>query len=127
MKTSIIGYPRVGSLRELKFTTEKYFRGEISAEELQNTAKEIRKTQWTLQKNTGLDFIPSNDFSFYDMTLDTAVLFNIIPERYTKLGLSAPMITGFVVMPRAFASANSSKGLVPASLISVLSSVHLPC
>lgn len=43
MKTSIIGYPRVGSLRELKFTTEKYFRGEISAEELQNTAKEIRK------------------------------------------------------------------------------------
>ena len=28
MKTSIIGYPRVGSLRELKFTTEKYFRGE---------------------------------------------------------------------------------------------------
>ena len=80
MKTSIIGYPRVGSLRELKFTTEKYFRGEISVEELQNTAKEIRKTQWTLQKNTGLDFIPSNDFSFYDMTLDTAVLFNIIPE-----------------------------------------------
>ena len=89
MKTSIIGYPRVGSLRELKFTTEKYFRGEISVEELQNIAKEIRKTQWTLQKNTGLDFIPSNDFSFYDMTLDTAVLFNIIPERYTKLGLSA--------------------------------------
>ena len=39
MKTSIIGYPRVGSLRELKFTTEKYFRGEISVEELQNTAK----------------------------------------------------------------------------------------
>lgn len=43
MKTSIIGYPRVGSLRELKFTTEKYFRGEISVEELQNIAKEIRK------------------------------------------------------------------------------------
>ena len=36
---------------------------------------------------------------------------------------NAPMITGFVVMPRAFASANSSKGLVPASLISVLSSI----
>ena len=26
MRTSIIGYPRVGSLRELKFATEKYFR-----------------------------------------------------------------------------------------------------
>lgn len=85
MKTSIIGYPRVGFLRELKFTTEKYFRGEISAEELQNTAKEIRKTQWILQKNTGLDFIPSNDFSFYDMTLDTAVLFNIIRSATQNL------------------------------------------
>lgn len=49
MKTSIIGYPS-GVIRELKFTTEKYFRGEISVEELQNIAKEIRKTQWTLQK-----------------------------------------------------------------------------
>ena len=103
MKTSIIGYPRVGSLRELKFTTEKYFRGEISAEELQNTAKEIRKTQWTLQKNTGLDFIPSNDFSFYDMTLDTAVLFNIIPERYTKLGLSA--LDTYFAMARGYQGA----------------------
>ena len=76
MRTSIIGYPRVGSLRELKFATEKYFRKEISAEELKNTAKEIRKSQWLLQKNSGLDFIPSNDFSFYDNMLDTAVLFN---------------------------------------------------
>ena len=43
MRTSIIGHPRVGSLRELKFATEKYFRREISEEQLQNVAKEIRK------------------------------------------------------------------------------------
>ena len=42
MKTSIIGYPRIGSLRELKFASEKYFRGEVSVSELQNTAKELR-------------------------------------------------------------------------------------
>ena len=89
MRTSIIGYPRVGSLRELKFATEKYFRKEISAEELKNTSNEIRKSQWLLQKNSGLDFIPSNDFSFYDNMLDTAVLFNIVPSRYSSLGLSA--------------------------------------
>ena len=89
MKTSIIGYPRVGALRELKFATEKYFRNEISADALQSTAKEIRKTQWTTLKNSGLDFIPSNDFSFYDNVLDTAVLFNIIPQRYKSLGLSS--------------------------------------
>ncbi|HBA47373.1 MAG TPA: hypothetical protein DCZ91_06165 [Lachnospiraceae bacterium] len=46
MFTSIIGYPRVGTLRELKFATEKYFRKEISAEELLDVAKEIRKSAW---------------------------------------------------------------------------------
>lgn len=65
MKTSIIGYPREGSLRELKFTTEKYFRGEISVEELQNIAKEIRKTQWALQKNT--DWISFRQMIFLSM------------------------------------------------------------
>ncbi|SHK63778.1 5-methyltetrahydropteroyltriglutamate--homocysteine S-methyltransferase [Hespellia stercorisuis] len=89
MRTSIIGYPRVGALRELKFATEKYFRAEISADELQNTAREIRKKQWNIQKDSGVDFIPSNDFSLYDNMLDTAVLFNIIPERYVALGVSA--------------------------------------
>ena len=89
MRTSVIGYPRVGSLRELKFATEKYFRKDISASELQAVAKKIRTSQWLTQKNSGLDFIPSNDFSFYDNMLDTAVLFNIIPNRYSSLGLSA--------------------------------------
>lgn len=96
MCTSIIGYPRVGSLRELKFATEKYFRKEISADELQSTAKEIRKNNWLTQKASGLDFIPSNDFSFYDNMLDTAVLFNIVPNRYSSLRLS-PLDTYFAM------------------------------
>lgn len=89
MQTSVIGFPRVGSLRELKFATEKYFRNEITQEELQETAKEIRTSQWKLQKESGVDYISSNDFSFYDCTLDTAMLFNIVPKRYKELGLSA--------------------------------------
>lgn len=88
MRTAIIGYPRVGTLRELKFATEEYFKKERSAGALANTAKEIRKKQWQDQKNTGLDFIPSNDFSFYDNMLDTAVLFHIVPKRYSSLSLS---------------------------------------
>ncbi len=96
MRTSIIGYPRVGTLRELKFATEKYFRKEISADELQSTAKEIRKANWLTQKASGLDFIPSNDFSFYDNMLDTAVLFNIVPSRYSSLNLS-PIDTYFAM------------------------------
>ncbi|MCR5607967.1 MAG: 5-methyltetrahydropteroyltriglutamate--homocysteine S-methyltransferase [Lachnospiraceae bacterium] len=89
MNTTIIGYPRIGNLRELKFASEKYFKGEINAKELNETAKNIRLYNLKLQKESGLNFIPSNDFSFYDNVLDTAFLLNAIPERYTALGLSS--------------------------------------
>ncbi|MBQ9518516.1 MAG: 5-methyltetrahydropteroyltriglutamate--homocysteine S-methyltransferase, partial [Firmicutes bacterium] len=85
MKTSVIGFPRIGALRELKFAEEKYFRGEITADELKSLAKELRIKHWKLQKN--IDFIPSNDFSFYDNLLDAAALFGIVPARYKQLEL----------------------------------------
>ena len=88
MKASVIGFPRVGTLRELKFATEKFFRGEINEDELKLTSGKIRKNQWLLQSSKGIDYIASNDFSFYDNLLDTAVLFNIIPERYVNLDVS---------------------------------------
>ena len=88
MKTTIIGYPRIGNLRELKFASEKYFRGEITEAELEKTAKEIRSYNLDLQKKCGIEIIPSNDFSFYDGILDTAFLLNAVPSRYTELGLS---------------------------------------
>lgn len=86
-KNAITGYPRVGSQRELKFWTEDYFKGNISAQVLQENSRELRKKQWLLQKQSGLDFIPSNDFSFYDGVLDTAYLLNVIPQEYRELGL----------------------------------------
>lgn len=88
MKTSIIGYPRIGKLRELKFASEKYFRNEIEQAALFDVAKKLRLENLAEQKNSGLDFIPSNDFSFYDGMLDTAFLLNAVPKRYKKLGLS---------------------------------------
>lgn len=100
MKTSVIGYPRIGTLRELKFASEKYFRKEITSVELLDTAKSLRKIHWNTQKNFGIDFISSNDFSFYDMTLDTAVLFNIIPNRYRELNLSD--LDTYFAMARGF-------------------------
>lgn len=100
MKTSVIGFPRIGTLRELKFASEKYFRKEISEEQLKETAKELRKTHWNMQKNTGIDFISSNDFSFYDTVLDTAVLLNIIPKRYKELDLSE--IDTYFAMARGY-------------------------
>lgn len=88
MKTSIIGYPRIGSLRELKFASEKYFRNEINEAQLRDTAKKLRLENLNEQMASGLDFIPSNDFSFYDGILDTAFLINAVPERYRELELS---------------------------------------
>ncbi len=88
MKTAVIGFPRVGTLRELKFASERYFRKEVTREELLQTARELRKRHWEVQKQAGVDYISSNDFSFYDITLDTAVLLGIVPERYRKLKLS---------------------------------------
>ncbi len=88
MQTSVIGFPRIGTLRELKFASEKYFKKELGAGELLQTSKKLRETHWITQKNAGIDFISSNDFSFYDMVLDTAVLLGIIPRRYKELNLS---------------------------------------
>jgi methionine synthase (B12-independent) (EC 2.1.1.14) len=89
MKTSVIGYPRIGKNRELKFASEKFFKNEISEQELLSVGSELRKENLLKQKEAGISFISSNDFSFYDNVLDTAVLFNIIPERYSSIGLSA--------------------------------------
>ena len=89
-KTSVIGFPRIGKARELKFASEKFFKGEISEAELQNVAAEIRQYGWQKQKAAGIDFIPSNDFSFYDNVLDTAFLFGIVPERVFRRGSRLP-------------------------------------
>ncbi|HRL51799.1 MAG TPA: 5-methyltetrahydropteroyltriglutamate--homocysteine S-methyltransferase [Enterococcus aquimarinus] len=88
MTTTIIGFPRIGEQRELKYTTEKYFRHEINAEELEAFGKSLRQKHWNLIKDSGVDTIPSNDFSFYDTTLDTAFLLNLVPEVLATIELS---------------------------------------
>lgn len=104
MKTAIIGYPRVGALRELKSATEKYFEDALSKEELQDTAAFLRKTHWQTQIENGIDFIPSNDFSFYDNMLDTAVLLKVVPKRYRDLRLDP--LAEYFAMARGYQGVN---------------------
>lgn len=104
MKTSVIGYPRVGTLRELKFASERYFKGELSAEALQKTAAELRKSHWKKQAENGMDFISSNDFSFYDGMLDTAILLDAVPERYKSLKLDS--LAEYFAMARGYQGKN---------------------
>lgn len=87
MKSSIVAYPRIGEHRELKFLTEDYLSSKISREELIRGAGQLRKTQWLRLAQSGLDFIPSNDFSFYDGMLDTAIMLNAIPDEFSSLEL----------------------------------------
>ena len=100
MNNTIVGFPRVGKLRELKFISEKYFRGEVTKEELQQVAKALRAEHWKFQKSAGINLIPSNDFSFYDGVLDTAVLFNVIPKKYQELNLDE--IDTYFAMARGY-------------------------
>ena len=85
IKTNILGYPRVGANRELKRAEEAYWAGRISKQELLDAAALIRKNNWLLQKEAGIDLIPSNDFSFYDQTLDLSLSLGAIPDRYNNL------------------------------------------
>lgn len=100
LRTCVIGFPRVGEHRELKFASEKYFKGEISASELEKTATELKKKNWLMQKNEGISFISSNDFSFYDGMLDTAFMLNAVPARYRNLCLSK--LDTFFAMARGY-------------------------
>ncbi len=88
VKTTIVGFPRIGEFRELKFATEAFFRGDSTTKDLLQKGKELRKKHWQLLKDSGIDEIPSNDFSFYDTTLDTACLFNIVPAAVRSLALT---------------------------------------
>ena len=87
MKTTNLGYPRIGAKRALKKSTELFWKGEISKNELLSAGKQIRTDNWLLQKEIGIDLIPPNDFSFYDQVLDMTLVLGCIPQRYESLSL----------------------------------------
>ena len=80
--SNVLGFPRIGPQRELKSATESYWSGDRSMEDLLGTAKELRAANWKLQRDAGIDLIPSNDFSLYDQVLDTVAMVGAVPARY---------------------------------------------
>ena len=80
-----MGYPRIGEKRELKFALEKYWRGETSLNELEEVAKELRARHWNYQKEAGIEYISSNDFSSYDQMIDMIVMLGAEPQEYKDL------------------------------------------
>jgi 5-methyltetrahydropteroyltriglutamate--homocysteine methyltransferase len=97
LKTSILGFPRMGKDRELKFALESFWKGNISEAGLLAVAKKLRRDHWLLQKAAGIGIIPSNDFSLYDQVLDALVLIGATPERFGKQTVS---LTQYFAMAR---------------------------
>ena len=104
MLTHNLGYPRIGSHRELKTACEQYWAGKISLKDLLETGKVLRQRNWLLQKTAGIDLVPCNEFSFYDHVLDISLTVGAIPERYdgiaqnpanTELDLYFAMARGY--------------------------------
>ena len=97
LKTSSLGFPRMGSNRELKFALECFWKGKTSEAELLSVAKNLRRAHWLLQKEAGISIIPSNDFSLYDQVLDTLVMIGATPERF---GAQTDSLTQYFAMAR---------------------------
>mgnify|MGYP000887242668 CR=1 FL=1 len=81
-----LGFPRIGTHRQLKKALELYWAHELTLGELRDAARSVRRTSWELQRELGVDFIPSNDFSLYDHVLDTAVMLGAVPSRFRHTG-----------------------------------------
>lgn len=84
LKTNVIGYPRIGEKRELKFLLENFWQNKIDENEFLSNYYELELSRCRLQLEFGIDLIPVGDMSMYDHVLDTAYMFGIIPKRFGK-------------------------------------------
>ena len=82
IRSAVLGFPRIGARRELKFAAEAFWRGDSDDTALDDIAAQLRTRHWRAMRQRGIDVIPSNDFSFYDQMLDMIALLGAIPQRY---------------------------------------------
>ncbi|KAI3991303.1 hypothetical protein MKX01_034622 [Papaver californicum] len=86
MASHIVGYPRMGPKRELKFALESFWDGKSSTEDLQKVATDLRCSIWKQMADAGTKYIPSNTFAYYDQVLDTTAMVGAVPARYNWNG-----------------------------------------
>ncbi len=101
-----LGFPRVGTDRELKKALEAYWSGRTDLASLMETGRRLRATHWALQRDLGIDHIPSNDFSLYDHVLDITCMLGAVPSRFGFHGLTVDTDTYFA-MARGSATAHA--------------------
>jgi len=89
-RTHILGFPRIGARRELKFAQEAFWRGESSEAALREVAAGLRRRHWQLQADSGLDTVATGDFAYYDQMLSLTALLGALPARF---GFDAATLT----------------------------------
>lgn len=97
VKSGNLGYPRIGGQREWKKAIEAYWAGKLEEGELHAQLAQIRLHNLQQQRDQGLEVIPVGDFTYYDHVLDTAVMFGLVPERFTYHGGEVPLDTYYAI------------------------------
>ncbi len=92
-----LGFPRIGGQRELKKHLEAFWSGQINDSRMLEEMEKIRRGNWLLQLQAGIDQIPSGDFSPYDHVLDTAVMAGVIPARFAAPSGAVDLKTYFAM------------------------------
>ncbi|XP_056171230.1 5-methyltetrahydropteroyltriglutamate--homocysteine methyltransferase-like [Syzygium oleosum] len=82
MASHVVGYPRMGPRRELKFALESFRDGRSTAKDFQKVAANLRSSIWKQMADAGIKYIPSNTFSYFDQVLDTTAMLGAVPPRY---------------------------------------------
>jgi 5-methyltetrahydropteroyltriglutamate--homocysteine methyltransferase len=84
-RTTASYFPRIGLKREYKLNLESYWEKKISKEEFAGNMQEIQKYRLDVYSKSDLDYIVSNDFTYYDFMLDLSVMFGCIPKRFSHI------------------------------------------
>jgi 5-methyltetrahydropteroyltriglutamate--homocysteine methyltransferase len=103
IRTHLLGFPRIGAQRELKFALERHWRGELSVEALEQEGSALRRRHWALQRDAGLDFLCVGDFAFYDQVAHHIQLFGCEPARF-GFGAETPELARYFAMARGTAA-----------------------
>jgi 5-methyltetrahydropteroyltriglutamate--homocysteine methyltransferase len=96
VKGHILGFPRIGANRELKWALENYWSEKITQGELIQEANKLKQQNWQAQIESGLDFITVGDFAWYDHVLNMSSYLGVVPKRFNhKEGAPVDLDTYF--------------------------------
>ena len=83
ISASLVGYPRIGPRRELKWTLERAWSGAIGSSAFEERIAELREQH--LNEQRGLVGSAVDDYFLYDEVLETAIMLGLVPADLRHL------------------------------------------